>query len=102
MLLQINSKFKTFKSTVASGTAAIPGGVIFALDSLSLVLFALVILGIVEHLPAYTNTIIQALFITITSFLILLFSYRRFFPLAFLKLSMLFLLYVVDVSIYFI
>lgn len=100
MQLQLNSKFRTFRTALASRFTSISNSFIFSLDSISLLLFAVVILGMVHHLPPATITIIQVIFVSITSFLMLLFVYCRIFSLALLKLSMLVLVYITDVTFY--
>lgn len=101
MQLQPNSKSKTFRTSLSTRIGSISKTFIFSIDSLSLLLFAVVILGIVNHMPPYSDTIIHILFISITSFLMFFFAYRRIFSMALLKLGMLILLYIANVSAYF-
>lgn len=102
MRIQKYSKFKTFSNTLSAASASIPSALIFALDSFSLILFAMGILGIIDTFPTTVCLIIQSAFIAITSLLTLFFLYRRIYHMAILKLSMLLILYAIDTHIYYI
>lgn len=73
---------------------------LFAIDTFSLLLFAMVIIGILGHLPTVTNIIIQSLFVGITLLLTVSFMRRRNIGMVFLKLTMLFILYFLNAVVY--
>lgn len=75
---------------------------LFAIDTFSLLLFAMSILGILGHLPAITNIIIQTLYVGITLLLTFCFICRRNVAMAVMKLSMLFILFYMNATIYYI
>lgn len=102
MRIQKYPKFKTFSNTLSAVSASIPSALIFALDSLSLILFAMGILGIIDTFPATVCLIIQSAFIAITSLLTLYFLYSRIYYMAILKLAMLIILYAIDIHVYYI
>ena len=73
---------------------------LFILDSLSLVLFAMVILGIADQLPAVSNIILQTIFVITTIVSTILFLSRRAFGMVLIKLSMLASIYLLDAAVY--
>ena len=75
---------------------------LFAIDSLSLILFAMVILGIVDQFPTTTNIVIQTLFVVTTLVSTILFLSRRAFGMILLKISMLASIYLLDGAVYFV
>lgn len=74
---------------------------LFAIDTFSLLLFAMSILGIQGHIPSVTNIIIQSLYVGITLLLTVNFMIRRNIPLVILKLTMLFILYFLNAAVYY-
>lgn len=102
MRIQIYSKFKTFNNTLSSASASISDALIYFLDSISFLLFAMGVLGIMNTFPPAACVAIQSAFIAITTFLTLLFLYRRVFYMAILKLAMLLILYAMDTYVYYI
>lgn len=74
---------------------------LFAIDTFSLILFAISILGILGHLPNVTNIIIQSLYVGLTILLIINFMRRRAIGMIVLKLAMLFILYFLNATSYF-
>lgn len=75
---------------------------LFIIDSLSLILFAVVILGIVDQLPVASNIAIQTLFVASTVMSTILFLSRRVLSMVLLKISMLVSIYILDAAVYFI
>ncbi len=73
---------------------------LFVLDSLSLVLFAMVLLGIADHLSAAPNILLQTLFVITTLVSSILFLSRRAFGMVLIKLSMLASIYMLDAAVY--
>ncbi|MDE6740732.1 MAG: hypothetical protein K2J58_00190 [Muribaculaceae bacterium] len=73
---------------------------LFAIDTFSLLLFAMSILGILGHLPAVTNIIIQSIYVGITLLLTVSFIRRRAIGMVILKLAMLFILYFLNATVY--
>lgn len=73
---------------------------LFAIDTFSLLLFTMTILGILGHLPTVTNIIVQSLFVGITLLLTVSFMRRRLIGMVILKLAMLFILYFLDALVY--
>lgn len=73
---------------------------LFAIDTFSLLLFAMVILGILDHLPSITSIIIQTIYVGITLFLTVSFIRRRLIGMVILKLAMLLILYFLDTIVY--
>ena len=57
----------------------------------------MVILGVVDHLPSITNIMIQSLYAGITLLLTVHFLRRRLIGMAVLKISMLLILYALDI-----
>ncbi len=102
MPLSISSRLKAFKTSLDTATESIPYSIIFGLDTLSFTLLAIAIFGMISHVPEMVYLTIQSTFIAITFFLTLFFFYRRIYYMAFLKLSMLILDYVLDSHIYYI
>ena len=72
----------------------------FALDSLSMVLYAMVILGISDQLPAVTNILLQTLFVITTVMSTILFLCRRSICMVLIKLIMLASIYIMDAAVY--
>ncbi len=72
----------------------------FALDSLSMVLYAMVILGISDQLPAVTNILLQTLFVITTVVSTILFLCRRSICMVLIKLIMLASIYIMDAAAY--
>ncbi len=66
---------------------------LFVLDSFLLCLFAIVLLGVADHLPTLFDVLIQSLFVALTLILTFCFIKRRLIGMVILKLSMLFVLY---------
>ena len=73
---------------------------LFAIDTFSLLLFAMVILGILDQLPSITSIIIQSIYVGITLLLTLNFIRRRLFGMVILKIAMLLILYFLDTIVY--
>lgn len=99
---QINSAVSTLKSTLSAAAATIPNSVIFALDTFSMTLFAFAIFSLINHIPEAGYIAIKIVFITLTSFMMILFLSRRAYLMAILKLSMLLSLFAIDTHIYYI
>lgn len=73
---------------------------LFVLDSMSLVLFAMVILGITDQLPIISNIILQTVFVITTILSTILFLSRRAIGMVLIKLSMLASIYLLDEAVY--
>ncbi|MDE5814057.1 MAG: hypothetical protein K2H72_07210 [Muribaculaceae bacterium] len=73
---------------------------LFAIDTFSLLLFAMVILGILDHLPSITSIIIQSFYVGITLLLTVNFIRRRLIGMVVLKIAMLLILYFLDTIVY--
>ena len=73
---------------------------LFAIDTFSLLLFAMVILGILDQLPSITSIITQSIYVGITLLLTLNFIRRRLFGMVILKIAMLLILYFLDTIVY--
>lgn len=73
---------------------------LFVLDSMSLVLFAMVILGIADQLPVVSNIILQTVFVITTILSTILFLSRRAIGMVLIKLSMLASIYLLDAAVY--
>lgn len=73
---------------------------LFAIDTFSLLLFAMVILGILDHLPSVTSIILQSIYVGVTVLLTVSFLRRRLIGLVILKIAMLLILYFLDTVVY--
>ena len=73
---------------------------LFAIDTFSLLLFAMVLLGILGQLPSITGIIIQSIYVGVTLLLIVSFLRRRLIGMVFLKIAMLLILYFLDTIVY--
>ncbi len=73
---------------------------LFAFDTLSLILFAMVILGIVSRLPVLSNVITQSLYVGLTLILTMQFARKKLYWMVILKLSMLYIVYFLDSIVY--
>ena len=73
---------------------------LFAIDTFSLLLFAMVILGILGQLPSITVIIIQSIYVGVTLLLTVSFLRRRLIGMVILKIAMLLILYFLDTIVY--
>ena len=73
---------------------------LFAIDTFSLILFAMSILGILYRFPTATSVSIQSLFVGLTLLLTVNFMRRKAIGMVVLKLSMLFALYSINAMAY--
>lgn len=73
---------------------------LFAIDTLSLLLFALTVMGALGHLPPVTNVIVRSLYVGITLLLTVSFMRLRLIGMAILKIAILLILYFLDTLIY--
>lgn len=73
---------------------------LFAIDTFSLILFAMSILGILYRFPTAASVGIQGLFVGLTLLLTVNFMRRRSFGMVVLKLLMLFALYSIHAMAY--
>ncbi|MDE6379738.1 MAG: hypothetical protein K2L11_04630 [Muribaculaceae bacterium] len=73
---------------------------LFAIDTFSLLLFAMVILGILGQLPSITGIIIQSIYVGVTLLLTVSFLRRRLIGMVILKIAMLLILYFLDTIVY--
>lgn len=73
---------------------------LFAIDTFSLILFAMSILGILYRIPTPSAIIIQSLFVGLTLLLTVNFMRRRVVGMVVLKFAMLFALYSVNAMAY--
>ena len=73
---------------------------LFAIDTFSLILFAMSILGILYRFPAAASVSIQSLFVGLTLLLTVNFMRRKAIGMVVLKLSMLFALYSINAMAY--
>lgn len=73
---------------------------LFAIDTFSLILFTMSILGILYRFPTAASVCIQSIFVGLTLLLTANFMRRRAFGMVALKLSMLFALYSINAMAY--
>ncbi len=100
MQLFTNTTFKAVCHAVGTIHRNLSIKTLFAIDTLSLILFAIVILGLANHIPANYNIIIQSLFVGITLYLTLHFMQRRLTGMVMFKISMLLILYLLNYLIF--
>lgn len=96
MQLPTNVTFKSIRNVLLPIKGSPSMNALFALDTLSLILFAMVILGIVSRLPVLSNVITQSLFVASTLILTIQFARKRHIGMMILKLSMLSIVYYID------
>lgn len=100
MQLFTTTIFKTVCHAIATIHRSLSIKTLFAIDTLSLLLFAIVILGLANNIPANYSIIIQSLFVGITLYLTLHFLQRRLKGMVMFKISMLLILYLLNYLIF--